>query len=102
MSPRGHTLVEVVVALCVLEVSLLGTTGMLLLASAELARATLIEQGAAEAAQVADSLSRLAERPAGSVQREEWRVSWEPEGEMTRVWAAPLRGGEPVVEILVP
>jgi len=53
----GFTLLEVVVALLVLEVAVLGAVGTLALASSTLARAERTELAAAEAEGVLDSLS---------------------------------------------
>jgi Tfp pilus assembly protein PilV len=101
-STSGHTLVEVIVALLVLEVGLLGATGMLVLASASMRRAGLIEEGAAQAAEVADSLERIEQRGSGSVERGVWRITWEPAGPMTRVRAELESGGAAPVELRLP
>lgn len=53
---RGFTLIEVVVALVLLEIGLLGVVGTLLLATRTLTEAELTMRAAASAAQVADSL----------------------------------------------
>lgn len=57
MVRRGFTLVEVLVALILLEVGLLGVVGTLLLATRTLTHAELEERGAAVAERVLDSLS---------------------------------------------
>jgi hypothetical protein len=98
----GHTLVEVIVALLVLEVGLLGAMGMLVLASASLRRADLQEEGTAQAFQIADSLSLLGSRGSGTVERGPWRIEWEPAGDVTRVRAALAVGGTAAVELRVP
>lgn len=54
---KGFTLVEVLVALVLLEVGLLGVVGTLVLAARTLARAELEERGVAEVERVLDSLS---------------------------------------------
>jgi len=53
---RGFSLVEVMVALVVLEVGLLGVVGTLALAARTLTRAELEEAGTAEVERVLDSL----------------------------------------------
>ncbi|MEQ1857833.1 MAG: prepilin-type N-terminal cleavage/methylation domain-containing protein [Longimicrobiales bacterium] len=55
---RGFTLLEVVVALLVLEVAVVGVVGALVLASSTLTRAEVLERAAAEAEGVLDSLAR--------------------------------------------
>jgi prepilin-type N-terminal cleavage/methylation domain-containing protein len=53
---RGFTLIEVVVALVLLEIGVLGVVGTLLLATRTLTEAELTTRAAARAALVADSL----------------------------------------------
>lgn len=53
---RGFTLIEVVIALVVLEIGVLGVVGTLLLATRTLTEAERTTRAAAEAALVADSL----------------------------------------------
>ena len=76
----GFTLIEVLVAFVVLELGLLGAVGLLLTAARTLADAIALEGAAAEAATVADSLSRHGVRGSGRVERGDWRVVWEPQG----------------------
>ena len=74
----GFTLVEVLMALVVVEVGLLGVLGSLILAAQTLSRAELLERGTAEVHRVYDSLSYGA--LAGEGEREappgwlRWRV----------------------------
>lgn len=58
---RGFTLVEVLVALIVLEVSVVGVFGTLALASATLTRAEILERAVARTEGVLDSLRRGSE-----------------------------------------
>ncbi len=53
---HGFTLIEVLVALVILEVGLLGVVGTLVLASSTLARASLLERSVGEIESVLDSL----------------------------------------------
>lgn len=62
---RGFTLLEVVVALVVLEVAVTGTVGVLTVASRTLGRAERLERAVAVAEGVVDSLWRVP-APAGS------------------------------------
>ena len=57
MVRRGFTLVEVLVALVILEVGLLGVAGTLVVASRTVARASLLERGVGALEAVVDSLS---------------------------------------------
>jgi len=54
---QGFTLVEVLVALVVLEIGLLGVVGSLMLAARLMTRAEMIERGVAEVERAYDSLS---------------------------------------------
>ena len=63
----AFTLLEVVVALLVLEVAVVGLVGSLVLASATLTRAESLERAVATAEGVLDSLSRAANIGADSV-----------------------------------
>ena len=55
---RGFTLVEVLVALVIFEVGLLGVVGTLVLASRTLARAVLLERAVGQVESVLDSLAQ--------------------------------------------
>jgi hypothetical protein len=101
----GFNLLEVVVALVLLQVSLLGVLGLFSLAAGRLTRALLLERAAAEAAAVADSLSRAGgSGEAGESVRGEWRVTWEPSdgGALVRVARRDGSGPGPLVEMRVP
>jgi prepilin-type N-terminal cleavage/methylation domain-containing protein len=63
---RGFTLVEVLVALAVLEVGLLGVVGTLWLAASTLARAERTERGVAELERIHDSLQAGGAHDAGA------------------------------------
>jgi type II secretory pathway pseudopilin PulG len=73
---RGFTLLEVVVALLVLEVGVVGVVGALVLASSTLARAEALELQVAVTEGVLDSLARRASRGADSIRTPAGVVSW--------------------------
>lgn len=102
MVRRGFTLVEVLVALVLLEIGLLGVVGTLTLAARTLARAELREHAAAAVERVADSLvatgttagqGRVAD-PAGEVV---WSAA---AGKLRLVFAAPVDTAFLVIETL--
>ena len=96
----GFTLIEVAVALVVLELGAFAALGLLALAAENLAAAARLEWATGEAVQVADSLSTLGVTGPGEVVRAPWRVRWTPDPSgATRVSVSPA---EPVVELWVP
>jgi len=78
--PRGFTLVEILVALVVLEVGLLAVVGTSVLAARIMTRAELLERGVAEVERTYDSLAVV--WPAGSGERSTGRgwVRWTVDG----------------------
>lgn len=74
----GFTLVEVLVALVILQVGLLGVAGQIGVAHQTLDRAIRLEWAVAVAESVADSLSRFGYSAPGSIDLAAGRVSWEP------------------------
>jgi len=73
----GFTLIEVVVALVVLEVGLLGVVGSLVLAAQLMTRAELVERGVAEVQHAYDSMSATGVSPGvGSRSRDGGTLSW--------------------------
>jgi type II secretory pathway pseudopilin PulG len=72
----GFTLVEVLVALVVVEVGLLGVLGSLILAARTLSRAEILERGTAEVHRVYDSLSAGAFAGAGELEVPPGWVQW--------------------------
>ena len=75
--PRGFTLVEVLVALVILQVGLLGVAGQIGVAHSMLDRAVRLEWAVAVAESVADSLSRFGYSGEGSIDLSAGRVGWE-------------------------
>lgn len=85
---RGFTLVEVVVALTLLELVMLGASGWLVLAHRALARAELTHRATQAAAGVADSLL-ASDSPASGERVDPW-------GSLR--WVVTPRGSEIVAE----
>jgi Tfp pilus assembly protein PilV len=101
----AFTLLEVLVALVILEVCLLGVLGLFTLAARAMARAVLVERAAAELAAVADSLARLVDGESGESRRGEWRITWEAlgtEGFLLSARLATDARPDPVLELRVP
>jgi prepilin-type N-terminal cleavage/methylation domain-containing protein len=102
---QAFTLLEVLVALVVLEVCLLGVLGLFTLAGRTMVRAVLVERAAAEVAAVADSLTRVVDGASGESRRGEWRITWEAlgsEGFQVSAHLAAAERPEPVLELRVP
>lgn len=73
----GFTLLEVVIALLVLEVAVVGLVGSLVLATATMTRAETLERTVATAEGVLDSLAGTATVDAGSMaQSGGWLIRW--------------------------
>jgi Tfp pilus assembly protein PilV len=75
---RGLTLVEVIVALVVLEVGFLAVVGTLTLAGRLVTRAELLHAASQDAAALADSLVRAGASGSGERLTARARVSWSP------------------------
>ena len=73
---RGFTLIEVVVALLVLEIAMVGVVGAFALASSTLTRAEILEIQVAAAEGVLDSLARRASPRADSIRTGTGTVWW--------------------------
>ena len=76
MSRRGFTLIEVMVALVILEVGLLGVVGTLVLASRTLARASLLERSVGQVESVLDSLAESRTSGMGELAAQGGVLSW--------------------------
>ena len=104
MSPRrahgGFTLLEVLVALAVLEVGMLAAAGTLLLAARILAEAALVERAAADAAALADSLLAAPDGVGGEAVRPGYTLAWEPRGGGWRIRA--VAGDRALVDVTAP
>lgn len=78
MSPiRGFTLAEILVALVVFQVGVLGAGGMLVLAGSVLSRGRDLEWAVQEVRSVADSLGRFGTTGAGARETAFGRVEWD-------------------------
>ena len=73
---RGFTLIEVVVALVVLEITVVGVAGILQLASSTLERAEELEAAVASAEGVLDSLKQVAPIESGTQSFGGGEVAW--------------------------
>jgi prepilin-type N-terminal cleavage/methylation domain-containing protein len=76
MMRRGFTLIEVVIALVVLEIVVSGAVGLLVLAGATLGRAERLERAVALAEGALDSLAGVASRTDGEATHEWSVVRW--------------------------
>lgn len=76
MKRRGFTLIEVLVALVILEVGILGVVGTLVLASRTLARASLLERSVGQVESVLDSLADSRTSGAGEFAAPGGVLSW--------------------------
>ena len=81
----GFSMVEVLVALVVLELVILGAVGMMVVASTTMSEAEVIERAVSALEGTADSLSQQATIGQGSKEVAGGRIEWsvEPDGEFT-------------------
>lgn len=84
---RGFTLIEVVMALLVLEVAVIGVLGSLMLASRTARRAEQLERLVQHVESTLDSLRHGARVGDDSVSHPEGRIGWsvEPDGTLTLI-----------------
>ncbi len=85
MTRRGFTLVEVLVALVVVEVGLLGVVGTLYLAAVTLARAERTERGVAQLERLYDSLAAVRHPGPGVLETPSGTSRWWVEGDRVRL-----------------
>ena len=98
---NGYSLVELVVALVIFQIGLLGVAGMVLTAQKTLARAQLIMRGTLEASRVGDSLLAGEGEGRGELDRAWGLISWAPDREGTlRVVALAGNGSDTLSNLL--
>ena len=89
MTRRGFILVEVLVALVVFEVGLLGVVGTLWLAAATLARAERTERGVTELERLYDSLAGVEAPASGALVTPSGTARWWSAGQDVRLeWSS--------------
>jgi type II secretory pathway pseudopilin PulG len=95
----GFTLLEVVVALLVLEIAVVGAVGLLVLASSTLSRAERLERATALAEGVLDSLAAEDAPAGGSASYGAGEVAWtvDAAGEVALIAVGPA--GDTLFEI---
>jgi len=99
---RGFSLLEVVLAMVIFQVGILGVAGMVLLGQRSMRRAGLVMRGALEAARVGDSVLLAGDDGPGLVTLPWGTVSWEGRGEgSVRVVALAPGGGDTVAVLLL-
>jgi len=93
-TPSGFTLIEVVVALIVLEVAVVGVLGSLVLSTRIMHQAESVERATARAEGVLDSLSAGASPGAGNHEFEGGAVEWvvSPDGAVSVLVTTPREG----------
>ncbi len=77
----GFSLLELLIALLIFQVGLIGVAGTLLVAQETVHRSQLLSRATLAAMQVGDSVLVADAGGAGSVERAWGRVSWRPHGE---------------------
>jgi type II secretory pathway pseudopilin PulG len=95
---KGFSLVELVVALVMMEVGVLGVVGTLTLAARTMAEAEELERAVVDVDRVSDSLAAAGVSGSGARATLWGRLRWSVGHDRMVLTAAPRRGGEFVVE----
>jgi len=98
MVRAGFTLVEVIVALVILEVGMLGVVGTLVVASRAVRQATTLEGAVARTERVIDSLAVAGTEGSGSSALPGGDLAWIVEAGGT-IRVSFVRGGSSVLEV---
>ena len=102
-SPGGFTLAEILVALVLLEVGLLGAAGSLVLATRVLNRARDLEWAVQRAWSAVDSLVYFGATASGEREEPPWLIRWTvSQGEeiaTIRIVVQKAAGGPPLVDV---
>ena len=99
-STEGFSLLELILALLIFQVGILGVAGMVLTAQRTLTRAQLILRGTLEAREVADSLILAGAVGAGELTRPWGGLSWMQEGTGELKVMATMPGGEDTLAVI--
>lgn len=98
---RGFTLIEIVIAIVLLEIGMLGVLGTLTIASRTMTRAETLETATITIERVLDSLAVHGMAEAGAVGFGGGRISWSADG--AQPWVFALDASEDtLVRALVP
>jgi prepilin-type N-terminal cleavage/methylation domain-containing protein len=98
---RGFTLIEIVVAIVLLEIGVLGVIGTLTIASRTMTRAETLEAATITAGRIVDSLAIYGMVEEGGVGFAGGRVSWRADG--LTPWVFGLdESGDTLLRVLVP
>lgn len=102
MRARGTCLAEVVVALVLLEVGVLGAAGLVVAANRALSRAAGLERAAALAGAVGDSLVGTTMVEPGHIVHGRFVVAWEPRAGGTSISVRRAGAEAGLVELFLP
>ncbi|MGW8267741.1 MAG: hypothetical protein ACWGSQ_15355 [Longimicrobiales bacterium] len=96
----GFSLLELILALLIFQVGILGVAGMVLTAQRTLTRAHLVLRGTLEGRELADSLLAEGTEGAGEMVRPWGGLAWTNEGPQGLKLVATTRGGRDTLAIL--